>query len=138
MLALMRERSIGASPLTMLLGVDLVRCWDGYAELVIKIRPDLTQHRGTVHGGVLGAAVDNVGCWAAASLLGPLVTSSYTIHYLAPARGELVRATGRLAYLGGRNAVVHTEVAAETGRERTVVAGGLVAVRAVADQARPI
>ena len=131
MLALMRNRSIEASPLTKWLGVDLIRCWDGEAELVIPIRNELTQHYGTVHGGILGAAVDNVCAWAAASRVGPLVTAAYTIHFLEPARGTTLRAVGRVIRAGHRTAVISAEVFMEDGQKTVMAATALASVSTI-------
>ena len=110
------------SPLTMLLGVDLIYCWAGESELVIPVRNDLKQAHGTVHGGVLGVAADNACGWAAASALGPLVTASYLINFLSPAKGELVRARAKIVKAARRSAVVSAEVFVENGGSRELVA----------------
>lgn len=125
MLAMFRERSVRASPFTALLGIDLLRCWAGEAEAVMAIRPELQQHHGTVHGGVLGVVVDNACGWAAASVAGPLVTAHYTVHLLAPARGERLRAIGRLIRAGRRTAVASADVYAESDGRPLLVATGM-------------
>lgn len=132
MLSLMRSRSLDGSPFTRLLGVELERCWAGEADAFLEIRTDLTQHRGTVHGDVLGALADNVAGWAAASVLGPLVTTSFTIHLLAAARAGRLLAFGKVAHSGRRSAVVRTEIFADHEDSRI-----LVAVASVAFSAKP-
>ena len=126
MLAMFRERSVRASPFTSLLGIELLRCWGGESELLLPIRPELQQHHGTVHGGVLGVLVDNACGWAAASVAGPLVTAHYAVHLLAPARGERLRAIGRLIRAGQRSAVAAADVFAESqGQPQKLVATGM-------------
>lgn len=125
MLAYLRERSLGASPFTRYLDIDLVHCWAGEAELVMPIRAELTQHRGTVHGGVIGSIADNACGYAIASLAGAVVTSSYTLHLLAPSTGEMLRAVGRTLKVGRRLATASADVFAETGGERILVATAL-------------
>lgn len=117
-----RQRSIAASPFTAFLGIDLLRCWEGEAELVMPIRAELTQHRGTIHGGVIGCLADNVCGYAAASLVGEVITSSYTLHLLAPADGERIRATARTVRAGGRLATVAADLFAEKGEGRALIA----------------
>jgi hypothetical protein len=46
--------SVNRSPLASLLGISPTKCWNGEAELIIPIRPEVTQHHGTVYGGVIG------------------------------------------------------------------------------------
>ncbi|GHH19896.1 hypothetical protein GCM10008023_27190 [Sphingomonas glacialis] len=90
--------------------------------MVMPIRPDLTQHRGTVHGGVIGSLADNVCGYAVASVAGAIVTSSYTLHLLAPTIGERIRAFGRSIHAGGRLATATADLYAENGEDRTLVA----------------
>jgi uncharacterized protein (TIGR00369 family) len=127
MVAHIRERSIAASPFTAFLGINLVRCWQGEAELVMPIRTEHTQHRGTVHGGVLGCLADNVCGYAAASLVGAVITSNYTLHLLAPADGERIRATARTVRAGGRLATVTADLFAERGEDSFLVATAIAA-----------
>jgi len=126
MLAMMRERSVAASPFTKLIGAELLSCWNGEAEMSVPVRPELTQHRGTVHGGVIGAAADNVSGWAAASLLGPVVTTNYTIHFLKPAVGDNLLARAKVVQSGRRLAVAEAKVFIEAGGERILVATATV------------
>ncbi|WP_395701555.1 PaaI family thioesterase [Aquabacterium sp.] len=126
MLAMFRERSVRASPFTAMLGIELLRCWGGESELLLPVRAELQQHHGTVHGGVLGVVVDNACGWAAASVAGPLVTAHYAVHLLAPARGERLRAVGRLIRAGQRSAVAAADVFAEAqGQAPKLVASGM-------------
>lgn len=125
MLALFRERSIDQSPVTRWTGMELVRAWQGEAEAVVPYRAGLTQHHGSFHGGVIGIAIDNVSGWAAGTLLGPAVTGSYTVHFLAPARGGRLRAVGSVVRATRRSAVVHAEVRCEDEQGSELVATGL-------------
>ena len=79
--------------------------------MTMPVRSELTQHRGTVHGGVIGAVADNVSGWAAASLIGPVVTSNFTVHFLRPWRGGEDRSSGASDFDPGRRlAVVDAKV----------------------------
>ena len=98
--ARLHER-IKTSGFTQILAATPVRCWQGESELVIELAPHLTQHHGFAHGGVIGAAADNACAWAAASVAGDVVTSSYTLHFLGPALGERLRATGFIVTIYG-------------------------------------
>lgn len=131
MLRLMQTRSVEASPFAKFLGIEIVRCWDGEAELVMPVRPDLTQHRGTVHGGVLGSLADNVCGYAIASRTGPVVTAGYTIHLLAPVQGDKVRAVGRVVRAGKRQAVAASDLYVEHGGSTTHVATALATMMLV-------
>lgn len=83
------------SGFSTLLAAQPTKWWAGEAELVIPLRAELLQHHGYAHGAVVGAAADNACAWAAASLAGDVVTSSYTLQLLAPAKGARLRAKGK-------------------------------------------
>jgi acyl-coenzyme A thioesterase PaaI-like protein len=69
----------------------------------MPIRADLTRHHGQVHGGILAIVADNARAWAAASLVGDLVTNNYGLHLLAaPAHGESLRGVGTVIRAGKR------------------------------------
>jgi uncharacterized protein (TIGR00369 family) len=119
----MREVAVGRSGFSSWLGVDPVRCWQGEAELTLAVRPDMTQHHGFVHGAVVGLMADNACAWAAASLAGDVVTGSYTISFLAPAKGTSLRAKGHVVKPGKRQVIVRADVWSEIGGEEpTLVA----------------
>ena len=125
------KQSVLTSGFSTSLGVEPLHCWAGECELVVEITPQLTQHHGFAHGAVVGAAADNACAWAAASLAGDVVTSSYTIHLVAPAKGERLRARGQVLRNGRRQLTVRADVFAETGGESRLVATALAAVTKV-------
>ncbi|RJF87592.1 hotdog fold thioesterase [Oleomonas cavernae] len=130
MLALL-ERSVLTSGFSTMLGARPLRCWQGECELLIDLKPELTQHHGFAHGAVVGAAADNACAWAAASVAGDVVTASYTLHLVAPAKGERLRAKGLVLKSGRRQLTVRADVFAETGNEARLVATALAAVARV-------
>ena len=109
----MREVAVGGSGFSRWLGVDPVRCWDGEAELTLAVRPELTQHHGFVHGAIVGLMADNACAWAAASVAGDVVTGSYAISFLAPAKGTGLRAKGIVVKAGKRQVIVRADVWSE-------------------------
>lgn len=131
MLALLR-RSVETSGFSTLLGARPLHCWEGRAELVIPLTERLTQHHGYAHGAVVGAAADNACSWAAASVAGDVVTASYTLHLIAPARGEQLRAVGEVIKAGRRLVTASAQVFAETGDSSVLVATALASVAVVA------
>jgi uncharacterized protein (TIGR00369 family) len=86
-------------------------------ELSFPIRPETTQHHGFAHGGLIGVAADNACAWAAATVAGDVVTGSYSIQFLAPARGERLRARGEVIRAGKRQVSVEARVYAESAGE---------------------
>ncbi|QHL91894.1 hotdog fold thioesterase [Sphingomonas changnyeongensis] len=118
----MREVAVAGSGFSRFAGVEPVRIWNGEAELVLAMRPDLTQHHGHAHGAIVGMMADNACAWAAASVAGDVVTGSYTISFLAPARGSRLRARGQVIRKGRRQVVVRADVWAESDDAEPVLA----------------
>ena len=121
----MRRVAVGKSGFSNWLQVEPVICWQGQSELVLELRPDMTQHHGFGHGAIVGLMADNACAWAAASAVGDVVTGSYTINFLAPARGARLRAKGTVIKAGKRQVIVRSDVWAEGPGENESV---LVAV----------
>ena len=119
--AYMKRVAVEGSGFSRFLAAEPVACWEGRSELVIPLRPDLTQHHGFAHGAVVGAAADTACAWAAASVAGDVVTGSYTIHFLAPARNRRLRAKGEVMKAGKRQVVVRAEVRSEADGEPPVL-----------------
>ncbi|MFD4294257.1 PaaI family thioesterase [Rhodococcus sp. NPDC058505] len=102
---------LAAQPFSALVGARLTDYTDGAATLEIPIRPDLLQQHGFVHGGVLSYAADNALTFAAGTVLGPsIVTAGFTISYLRPAVGTLLRATASTVSATRRQALCRCEV----------------------------
>jgi uncharacterized protein (TIGR00369 family) len=118
----MNRVAVQGSGFTRFAGIEPLKVWEGESELTIALRDDLTQHHGFAHGAVVGLMADNACAWAAASVAGDVVTGSYTIHFLAPARGERLRAKGQVIKPGRRQVVVRAEVWAEAEGVKPVLA----------------
>ncbi|MFT6605439.1 MAG: hypothetical protein ACJA2X_000615 [Halocynthiibacter sp.] len=87
----------------------------GEIEFMITVREDMTQHHGFVHGGILATLADNACAWAGASATNmDVVTSNVTVHYLAPARGTIVRVKGRAIRAGKRLVTTQADLYAES------------------------
>lgn len=109
-LALGRE-VLAAQPFSGLLGARLTAFGDGEAVLELDIRDELRQQNGFVHGGVLGYAADNALTFAAGAAAGPnVLTSGFTIDYLRPADGAVLRAHARVVRAGRTRVVCHCDV----------------------------
>jgi uncharacterized protein (TIGR00369 family) len=112
-LAYMKRVAVEGSGFTRFAGVEPLKVWNGEAELTLAMRPDLAQHHGFAHGAVVGMMADNACAWAAASVSGDVVTGSYTIHFVAPAKGARLRAKGQVVKPGRRQVIVRADVWAE-------------------------
>ena len=114
-LVLARE-VLAAQPFSVLLGARVVAFGDGSATLELDIRDDLRQQHGVVHGGVLSYLADNALTFAAGTALGPNVrTAGYTVDYLRPAVGGVLRAVATVLTAGRTRAVCRCEVSVVDG-----------------------
>ncbi len=109
----MRKVAVGRSGFSNFLQLQPERCWDGVAEIVMEVRPEMTQHHGFAHGAIVGLMADNACAWAASSAVGDVVTGSYTINFLAPAKGARLRSRGTVVKAGKRQVVVRADVWSE-------------------------
>lgn len=120
--AYMKEVAVGRSGFSSFLGVEPVRMWEGESELLLQVRPDMTQHHGFAHGAIVGLMADNACAWAAASVAGDVVTASYLVNFLAPARGQRLRARGTVVKAGRRQVIVRADVWSEMDDAEPVLA----------------
>lgn len=113
--AYMKQVAVARSGFSNWLAVDPITVWEGRSELLLHLRPEMTQHHGFAHGAIVGLMADNACAWAGASVLGDVVTGGYTINFLAPATGKALRAKGEVVKAGKRQAVVRADVWSEDG-----------------------
>ncbi len=116
----------------VLIGARLVAVEPGYTEIALPYRPDLTQQKAYVHGGILGMIADSACGYAAYSLMpatSSLVTVEYKINILAPAKSDLV-ARGQVIRPGRTLTVARGDVFAADG---THVASMLQTLMMLAD-----
>jgi uncharacterized protein (TIGR00369 family) len=126
-LAIMRE-VIKQSPFTAFLGTEITACEGGFAELVVPIRRELTQHHGFAHGAIVGCVADNACAWAAASVVGDVVTAEYKLHLLSPAVGQKLVGRGRVIKASSRVVIASADVFAVKDDEEKHVATMLATI----------
>jgi len=122
------EAVIEKTPFALLLGAKLEEYGDGIANLSVLLRPDLTMHMGFAHGAVVGFMADSACAWAAASMVGNVVTSEYKLNLIAPGIGQQLRAQGRVLKAAGRNLVCMADVYALNQDKSTLVAVALATI----------
>ncbi|WP_030252671.1 PaaI family thioesterase [Streptomyces violens] len=110
------RQSLAAQPFSALLGARITAYGDGGATLELDVRAELEQQHGFLHGGVLSYAADNALTFAAGTALGPaIVTGGFSIQYLRPARGRLLRARAEVVHAGRRQAVCRCDLMVTDG-----------------------
>jgi uncharacterized protein (TIGR00369 family) len=116
----------------VLIGARLTVVEPGCTEIALPYRPDLTQQKAYVHGGILGMIADSACGYAAYSLMpatSSLVTVEYKINILAPAKSDLV-ARGQVIRHGRTLTIARGDVYAADG---THVASMLQTLMMLAD-----
>ena len=95
-----------------LLGARISRLEKGLVEISANNRPQLSQQDGFVHAGALATLADSAGGYATLSLLpkGSRVLSvEFKLNFMRPARGEAIRARGKVRKIGRTIAVCELE-----------------------------
>ena len=118
------ESALNHSAFANLLGAELLDFEPGKVSLQVHSRPELCQHHGFLHGAVVGFMIDSGCAWAAAPLVGDVVTSEYKLNLLAPAIGEKLICRSEVLKAGQRQAVCRADVfAVKDGLEKLVATG---------------
>lgn len=97
----------------------------GIVEIVVTPSPAVSQQHGFVHGGAVSALADTAAGYAAVSLMPrgtAALTTEFKINFMAPAAGDRIIARGEVVKAGRTLTVVQTNVFAETGGERKLIA----------------
>lgn len=97
-------------------------CEDGFAQLSIPFNEQLTQHHGFLHGSLIGYLADTAISWAAASVVGDVVTSEFRVHLLAPGIGERFIGRGYVIKASKRQVVARSDVFAVTSDDEKLIA----------------
>lgn len=100
-------------PFAKLMGIKLEGVKAGQATLSFKVRRELKQNHGVVHGGAIASLIDTAMAFAILSVL-PVderaTTVDLTISYLRPLSKGNARAIARVVRAGRRLIVVSAEV----------------------------
>ncbi len=107
------SKALGEVPYARLLGIKLEQIESGSATLQMRVRKQLTQNHGVVHGGAMASLIDSATAFAIISLLAPeegVTTVDLTISYLRPVTNGTLRCTAKVLRAGRRLFVVSAEV----------------------------
>ena len=103
-------------PFAKLIGLELETIERGLAVMSLKIRADLKQNNGVVHGGAIASLVDTAMAFAIIPLLDEgerATTVDLTLNYLRPLTSGRARATARVLRAGRRVIAVSADVSDE-------------------------
>ena len=113
------QKAVSTVPFARLLGIELEDISSGCATLVLKVRKELTQNHGVVHGGAIASLIDTATAFAIISVLLPgekVTTVDLTINYLRPARRGRLKAIAKVVRAGRRLFGVSADVFDDDGK----------------------
>lgn len=113
-----------AAALHRWMGLELVSAGDGAAAVELAWRDEFGQFAGFLHAGLIAAVLDTACGYAAATLAGPVMTSSFQVNCYAPAQGSRFRAEARIVKAGRRQVFAEATLLALAEGEPKLVAGG--------------
>jgi len=107
------------------IGAELAALGPGRCSIAVPFSENVGQQQGFFHGGVIGAAADSAGGYAALSLLpvgSEVVTLEYKINFLRPAAGDRLSAEASVLRAGRSVTVTRIDVFVEAGGKRSICA----------------
>ncbi|MDQ2937657.1 MAG: PaaI family thioesterase [Acidobacteriota bacterium] len=113
------QKALGTVPFAQLLAIELQDVASGTATLVLKVRKELTQNHGVVHGGAIASLIDTATAFAIISVLPQrekVTTVDLTISYLRPVIGGQLKAVAKLVRSGRRLFTVSADVFDSDGK----------------------
>lgn len=116
-------------------GIEVVAAEPGSATIAMPWRQEAGQYAGFLHAGLVGALIDTACGFAAATLVGPVLASHYSVNCLRPAVGERFIARARVVKPGKSQVFTACELFALTGGSEKLVATGETLLVATATRA---
>jgi len=119
------QASFAAQSMMATLGATLGKAGEGEAEIHAPILPGSLQQHGYAHAGLTFSIGDSAAGYAALSVMSygaDVLTTEMTIHLLAPARGDVLIARGRVIKPGRRLVIVQADIHARADGTETHVA----------------
>jgi uncharacterized protein (TIGR00369 family) len=123
--ALVRLRAINATAaFNRWCGIEVLTAAPGNATIAMPWRQELGQYSGFLHAGLVGALIDTACGFAAATLVGRVLASHYSVNCLRPAVGERFVARAKVVKPGKNQVFTSCELFAEAGGSEKLVATG--------------
>ena len=107
------------------LGAEIAAVRPGEVEIVLPFSDKILQQHEFIHAGAIATIADSACGYAALSVMprdAAVLTTEFKINLLAPAKGERLRAIGRVVRSGKKLVITLGEVFVEEGGARKQVA----------------
>jgi uncharacterized protein (TIGR00369 family) len=105
-------------------GIEVIGAKPGEAEIALQWRDEFGQYAGFLHAGLVGALIDTACGYAAATLVGRVLASHYSVNCLRPAVGESFVARARVVKPGKSQVFTAGELYAISAAGEKLVATG--------------
>ena len=105
-------------------GIEVVSADKGSVELTVKWRKEFGQYAGFLHAGLIGALIDTACGFAAATMSGRVLASTFTVNCLRPAVGERFVARARVVKPGKKQIFTTCDLYAVGADGEKLVANG--------------
>lgn len=112
-------------------GIEVIAADQGSATIAMPWRPEAGQYSGFLHAGLVGALIDTACGFAAATLVGRVLASHYSVSCLRPAVGERFVAKARVVKPGKNQIFTTCELFAQSNGSEKLVATGETLLLAV-------
>ena len=105
-------------------GIEVDTAAPGRVEISMPWRPEVAQYAGFLHAGLIGALIDTACGFAAATMVGRVLASHYSVNCLRPAVGERFIAHARVVEPGKTQVFTACDLFAVRDGVETLVATG--------------
>ena len=109
--------SFAQQTLMRTLGTEVLAVRPGEVEIVLPFSDHILQQHGFVHAGAVSAIADNACGYAALTTMpgdAAVLTVEFKVNLLSPAKGERMRAVGRVVRAGRNLVITAADVFAES------------------------
>lgn len=114
----------GTSHFNRWCGIEVVSAEPGRVEISMPWRAEVARYSGFLHAGLVGALIDTACGFAAATVVGRVLASHYSVNCLRPAVGDLFIARARVVKPGKSQVFTSCELHALAAGEEKLVATG--------------
>lgn len=105
-------------------GIEVISAEPGKVEITMPWRLEVGQYSGFLHAGLVGALIDTACGFAAATVVGRVLASHYSVNCLRPAVGERFVARARVVKPGKSQVFTACDLFAQSGGSEKLVATG--------------
>lgn len=104
-------------PIASFLSMRLLELSEGYAKVVMKLKPEYGNFNGMVFGGIIMSLADQAFAYATNSVITPNVASQFNIHFVAGANAnDELTAECRVVKSGRRVCISEMTVTNQAGK----------------------